>query len=108
MSKKEITLAAYAHHHRQAPTDSEARLWSVLRSSAQGARFRRQVPLLGFIVDFLAPRPTDSWSRSMAVTTQRDSVPMRAGTTSCKKPATVSYAFRLSLSCEICRARSLG
>jgi very-short-patch-repair endonuclease len=55
VSKKEITLAAYAHCHRQAPTDSEARLWSALRSSAQGARFRRQVRLLGFIVDFLAP-----------------------------------------------------
>ena len=55
MSKKEITLAAYAHRHRQAPTDSEARPWSALRSNAPGARFRRQVPLLGFIVDFLAP-----------------------------------------------------
>jgi len=55
VSKKEITLAAYARGHRQAPTDSEARLWSALRSSAQGARFRRQVPLLGFIVDFFAP-----------------------------------------------------
>jgi very-short-patch-repair endonuclease len=40
---------------RQAPTDSEARLWRALRSSQLGVAFRRQVPLLGFIADFYAP-----------------------------------------------------
>ena len=40
---------------RQAPTDSEAALWRALRSSRLGVAFRRQVPVLGFIVDFLAP-----------------------------------------------------
>ena len=40
---------------RQAPTDSEARLWRALRASQLGVAFRRQVPLLGFIADFYAP-----------------------------------------------------
>jgi len=40
---------------RQAPTDSEARLWRALHSSQLGVAFRRQVPLLGFIADFYAP-----------------------------------------------------
>jgi len=30
-------------------------LWRALRSSQLGVAFRRQVPLLGFIVDFFAP-----------------------------------------------------
>jgi very-short-patch-repair endonuclease len=40
---------------RQAPTYSEAALWRALRASQLGVVFRRQVPVLGFIVDFLAP-----------------------------------------------------
>src|SRR6187549_245326 len=40
---------------RQAPTDSEARVWRALRSSQLGVAFRRQVPVLGFIADFYAP-----------------------------------------------------
>lgn len=55
MSNREVFLASHAHRLRQAPTDSEARLWRALRSSQLGVAFRRQVPLLGFIVDFLAP-----------------------------------------------------
>jgi very-short-patch-repair endonuclease len=55
VSNKEVFLASHAHRLRQAPTDSEARLWRALRSSQLGVAFRRQVPLLGFIVDFLAP-----------------------------------------------------
>jgi very-short-patch-repair endonuclease len=49
------TLALHAHTMRQAPTESEARLWRALRSSQLGVAFRRQVPLLGFIADFYAP-----------------------------------------------------
>ncbi len=49
-------LAAHAHRMRQAPTDSEAALWAALRSKQIGVEFRRQVPVLRFIVDFLAPR----------------------------------------------------
>jgi very-short-patch-repair endonuclease len=35
-------------------TDAERRLWSVLRSRGIGAKFRRQVPIGPFIVDFAA------------------------------------------------------
>ena len=55
MSNSEVFLATHAHRLRQAPTDSEARLWRALRSSQLGVAFRRQVPLRGFIVDFFAP-----------------------------------------------------
>ena len=55
MSNSKDTLALHAHTMRQAPTDSEARLWRALRSSQLGVAFRRQVPLLGFIADFYAP-----------------------------------------------------
>ena len=55
MSNNKDTLALHAHTMRQAPTDSEARLWRALRASQLGVAFRRQVPLLGFIADFYAP-----------------------------------------------------
>ena len=55
MSNNNDTPALHAHTMRQAPTDSEARLWRALRSSQLGVAFRRQVPLLGFIADFYAP-----------------------------------------------------
>jgi very-short-patch-repair endonuclease len=55
MHHRAVVLAAHADRLRQAPTDSEARLWSALRSSQLGVAFRRQVVLLGFIVDFFAP-----------------------------------------------------
>jgi len=55
MSNNKDTLDLHAHTMRQAPTDSEARLWRALRSSQRGVAFRRQVPLLGFIADFYAP-----------------------------------------------------
>ncbi len=55
MSNGKDTLALHAHTMRQAPTDSEARLWRALRSSQLSVAFRRQVPLLGFIADFYAP-----------------------------------------------------
>jgi very-short-patch-repair endonuclease len=55
LSNNKVILAAYAHRLRREPTDSEARLWRALRSSQLGVAFRRQVPVLGFIVDFLAP-----------------------------------------------------
>src|SRR6478609_376931 len=55
MSNSKASLALCAHEMRRAPTDSEARLWRALGSSQLGVAFRRQVPLLGFIVDFYAP-----------------------------------------------------
>jgi very-short-patch-repair endonuclease len=55
LSNNKDALALHAHTMRQAPTDSEARLWRALRASQLGVAFRRQVPLLGFIADFYAP-----------------------------------------------------
>ena len=56
MSKRQQVLAEHAHRLRQQPTDSEARLWRALRGSQLGQPFRRQVVLLGFIVDFFCPK----------------------------------------------------
>ena len=42
-----------ARHLRKNPTEAELRLWSVLRRrQLSGARFRRQVPLGPYVVDF--------------------------------------------------------
>jgi very-short-patch-repair endonuclease len=40
---------------RVAPSEPERVLWSALRASQLGVRFRRQVVLQGYIVDFFAP-----------------------------------------------------
>jgi very-short-patch-repair endonuclease len=50
-------LRTRARALRNAATDAERRLWQWLRGAAlDGARFRRQVPLGGYIADFLCPR----------------------------------------------------
>lgn len=49
------TLAPRARDMRIAATESEALLWAHLRRGQLGVRFRRQVILGPFIVDFLAP-----------------------------------------------------
>jgi very-short-patch-repair endonuclease len=44
----------FARNMRKEPTDAEARLWYHLRGGRlEGMRFRRQVPIGGFIVDFV-------------------------------------------------------
>lgn len=46
-------LITFARHMRQAPTDAERKLWSLLRrGKLDGYHFRRQVPIAGYIVDF--------------------------------------------------------
>ena len=51
------TLRRRARHLRNEATDAERRLWQALRQRRiEGFRFRRQVPLAGFIVDFLCPQ----------------------------------------------------
>ncbi|AER55272.1 hypothetical protein DSC_03095 [Pseudoxanthomonas spadix BD-a59] len=41
---------------RNAPTDAEHRLWQRLRGrQLAGVKFRRQMPIAGFIADFAAP-----------------------------------------------------
>lgn len=42
--------------YRKHPTPSEARMWERLRGGALGEKFRRQEPILGYIVDFYCPR----------------------------------------------------
>ena len=45
-------LTSNARALRQNMTDAERRLWRELRRGALGARFRRQVPIGSYIVDF--------------------------------------------------------
>jgi very-short-patch-repair endonuclease len=46
-------LRGFARVMRHEPTDGERRLWSRLRDRRlNGYKFRRQVPIEGFIVDF--------------------------------------------------------
>ena len=45
-----------ARHYRKHPTPSEARLWQAIRRDRLGVRFRRQVIILGWIVDFYCAR----------------------------------------------------
>jgi len=52
-----LVLRKFARRLRKDQTDAEARLWSILRSrQLSGFKFRRQYPLLGFILDFYCVR----------------------------------------------------
>jgi very-short-patch-repair endonuclease len=53
--RKQQLIAAHAHRMRVGPSEPERVLWSALRASQLGVRFRRQVVVSGYIVDFLAP-----------------------------------------------------
>lgn len=53
-SKPERT--ALARELRRNDTPTERTLWSLLRGRALGVHFRRQHPIAGFIVDFVALR----------------------------------------------------
>ena len=46
-------LRQYARDLRKNSTDAESRLWYFLRANRLGFKFRRQVPIKRFIVDFL-------------------------------------------------------
>jgi very-short-patch-repair endonuclease len=55
-SARSTLLAERAHAMRLCPTDTEQKLWRVLRCRGLGVEFRRQVVIADrFIVDFLAP-----------------------------------------------------
>jgi len=46
-------LITFARRMRTDPTDAEKKLWGLLRRGRlDGHRFRRQVPIAGFVVDF--------------------------------------------------------
>jgi len=53
--RRQQQLTAHAHRMRMAPSEPERVLWEALRCCQLGVRFRRQVVLYGFIVDFFAP-----------------------------------------------------
>ena len=106
MSNSKDTLALHAHTMRQAPTDSEARLWRALRSSQLGVAFRRQVPLLGFIADFYAPTArliveVDGGYHARRVTADahRDR--------NSRAPAIASSSYRPNSSCAISQRHEL-
>jgi len=43
----------FAKALRSNATDAERRLWSLLRAGRLGVKFKRQVPLDGYIIDFV-------------------------------------------------------
>jgi len=51
-----IGVTPRARALRSRPTDAEAALWRLLRENFPEARFRRQVPIRAFIVDFASHR----------------------------------------------------
>ena len=50
--KRRSPLTPIARRLRRQSTKAERRLWSALRARRLGFKFRRQVPLCGYIVDF--------------------------------------------------------
>ncbi|WP_416408484.1 endonuclease domain-containing protein [Agrobacterium rosae] len=47
---------AHARNMRKVMTDAELKLWNALRAHRlDGLSFRRQLPILGYIVDFACP-----------------------------------------------------
>lgn len=50
----ELTLKQRARTMLHSPTESEAALWRLLKGCQLGVSFKRQVSLLGYIVDFYA------------------------------------------------------
>lgn len=45
----------FAQAMRKKPTESEKILWNEIKSRKLGVKFRRQSPILGWIVDFYCP-----------------------------------------------------
>jgi very-short-patch-repair endonuclease len=93
-SQRQLRLAAHAHNMRQAPSEPERLLWAALRAGQLGVRFRRQVVLQGFIVDFFAPSARlvvevdgRQHAKRVAADRRRDRVLAAAGLTVLRLPA---------------------
>ena len=56
MRTPHAVIVARAAAFRAAPTTTEALLWEAVRAQRLGGRFRRQVVLGRYVVDFVAPR----------------------------------------------------
>ena len=52
MRRKKPAVTTAARTLRKHLTEPERRLWSALRARRTGFKFRRQVPLGGYVVDF--------------------------------------------------------
>lgn len=50
-----MSLREFARQHRKRPTVAEWLLWEHVRGKALGVKFRRQVPMGPYIVDFYCP-----------------------------------------------------
>ena len=50
---EKATLREYARDLRRNSTDTEKHLWYYLRANRLGHKFKRQVPIEGFVVDFV-------------------------------------------------------
>lgn len=49
----EVTIKPFAKRLRKTMTDAERKLWQKLRGQQLGAKFRRQHPFQGYILDFV-------------------------------------------------------
>ncbi len=51
--ERNIHAVTIAHEQREAPSRAEALLWGALRGRGLGPKFRRQVPMGRYVVDFV-------------------------------------------------------
>jgi hypothetical protein len=86
-------LTKQARELRRSSTDTEARLWNVLRTrQLEGVKFRRQEPIEDFIVDFVSYEKRvviEIGGGSIAWTVHRTSIVTRSS----EKTASSFYAF---------------
>ena len=94
--RKLVQLEAHAHRMRGVPSEPERVLWQALRCCQLGVRFRRQVVVQGFIVDFFAPSARlvvevdgAHHTRQRGADTRRDRALAEAGLTVLRLPAHV-------------------
>jgi very-short-patch-repair endonuclease len=86
-SKAKALLRVRAREFRNGATEPERRLWRILRSSQlNGFKFRRQVAIPPFVVDFLCPAKAliievDGWTHEPASDARRDAVLKQRGYT---------------------------
>jgi very-short-patch-repair endonuclease len=51
--ERDANATSIAHEQRTAPSRAETLLWTTLRNRGLGPKFRRQVPIGRYVVDFL-------------------------------------------------------
>ena len=51
--KRDDFAVRVAHEQRNAPSEAEALVWRTLRNRGLGVKFRRQVPIGPYVVDFV-------------------------------------------------------